>query len=741
MPSPRPQDAEKKNLSFKDFGGVDTQSSREAIKDEEFSWLENVFPIGHGNARVVPAPTNLGVAVASGTCFYMQSANIANVDYMFMFSNDGSAYQVNLTSLAVVTLAPAATFSGAGTQACQWKNERLLIIDSNGYFSWDAVTLTNLNGTVLSATLTGYGQGFTSVPSVSFGGPGSGAAATAVVGMAAATIGAGGSGYYVGDVLNVVGGTSTITAQVKVTTTSSGAVTGIAIQNSGNYTVPAGTSSVATTGGFGTGFTLTIIWGVVNINVTAGGTGYTAAPVMTISGGITTNGNVQSAAVVNGGTSGTYAINDVLTVVGGTSTVVAKLTVLTVSSGHVLTVSVSQAGNYTVFPANPVAITGGGGTGATFNLTWQANQNATATANVSVVPSGGTSIASYAGRVWVASARTVVFSAPNSYQDFSTVNAGGSFIVTDETLHSNINQLSVGNNFLYVTGDTSINVIGDVRVNTGITVFSNTNVSSSIGSTYPASIVPYYRAMWFANRFGTYALYGSTTQKSSDALDGVFPLIDLTKAISAAQFIVYNVLCLAFLVQYVDPVTGSRPLLLVFANKKWFFASQGAAMTFVAGSSPSGIPTLYGTDGTSLYELFSDTASNVQHTMQTKLWDMGDPLRVKQVLKLGIESLLKVSAAPSINISVDTEYSYQTASALLGNSVAWSNNNGKIVQWQNNALQNVNWIESNYSFTKVDVSNYGNYIGLTLSASTPQMVYLGFHLQYEMRAIWANPGT
>ena len=52
-----PKEDSKKDLSLRDFGGMNTQPDRKMIGEEEFSWLENVMPIGHGNMRAVPAPS------------------------------------------------------------------------------------------------------------------------------------------------------------------------------------------------------------------------------------------------------------------------------------------------------------------------------------------------------------------------------------------------------------------------------------------------------------------------------------------------------------------------------------------------------------------------------------------------------------------------------------------------------------------------------------------------------------
>ena len=78
---------------------------------------------------------------------------------------------------------------------------------------------------------------------------------------------------------------------------------------------------------------------------------------------------VTAAVVVDAGSG--YAAGNVLTVVGGDYSILAELTVLTVNgTGGILTVSISNAGSYNETPANPVSVTGGAGTLATFTLTF-----------------------------------------------------------------------------------------------------------------------------------------------------------------------------------------------------------------------------------------------------------------------------------------------------------------------------------------------------------------------------------
>lgn len=66
-----------------------------------------------------------------------------------------------------------------------------------------------------------------------------------------------------------------------------------------------------------------------------------------------------------------YTVGDTLDVVGGLGQIDVELTVSTVNgTGGVTGVTISNAGQYAEIPANPVSVTGGSGSAATFNLTF-----------------------------------------------------------------------------------------------------------------------------------------------------------------------------------------------------------------------------------------------------------------------------------------------------------------------------------------------------------------------------------
>jgi hypothetical protein len=66
-----------------------------------------------------------------------------------------------------------------------------------------------------------------------------------------------------------------------------------------------------------------------------------------------------------------YTVGNTLNVVGGLGPITTELTVSTVNgSGGITGVTISNAGQYDEIPANPVSVTGGSGSAATFNLTF-----------------------------------------------------------------------------------------------------------------------------------------------------------------------------------------------------------------------------------------------------------------------------------------------------------------------------------------------------------------------------------
>lgn len=466
---------------------------------------------------------------------------------------------------------------------------------------------------------------------------------------------------------------------------------------------------------------------VSSIILTEGGSGYTSPPTITITGGGGANANAVcslvtfatgtvSVIVTNGGTGYTNVANTVVTIAGGGGANATGQAIL--SGGQLINVIMTNAGSgYTNASNITVTITGGGGS------------NATARAVINADPLVG--IQTFSGRTWVAQGRTVSYTAAGTYNDFTSVSAG-SLTLTDNTLHSNIVQLLSANNFLYIFGEDSINVFSDVRVtNTGVTIFTNTNVSASVGTRLPYAIFPYFRSVLFMNEYGVYALVGSTTSKLSDALDGVFPDIDFTTAIvTAGQVLLNNILCAGFNIRYNDSGTY-RYLQAVFFERKWFFTNQRTDLKLVMSIPSDGKIKMFGTNGTGLYHLYNDSLSAVSSIIQSPLQAMGDPIRTKQALKIGIEAT--VSNTALLNVTVDSE-SNASPVYVLGNFVSWTNNFGSTISWTNNSSSVITWVGGlGYTLFKTDAQQWGKYLGMTVTSNSSGMVINGFEYEHELR--------
>jgi len=152
MPPPAGDNAQKGERNpvtkiFREFNGINTKNDRTAIPAETFFDLVNLMPIGASNLHSVPSPTAL--VSFTPTIYRFQYANINNTDYLICFGTDGSVIAYNIAANTQATIAAAGTLSGSASKMDQWKNQAVLVVDTNGYFSWDGTTWSSIGGGIL----------------------------------------------------------------------------------------------------------------------------------------------------------------------------------------------------------------------------------------------------------------------------------------------------------------------------------------------------------------------------------------------------------------------------------------------------------------------------------------------------------------------------------------------------------------------------------------------------------------
>ena len=351
----------------------------------------------------------------------------------------------------------------------------------------------------------------------------------------------------------------------------------------------------------------------------------------------------------------------------------------------------------------------------------------------------GTAIEVYAGRVWIANGATITFSVPGSLIDFSSGDGGGNFTSSDSFLRVAFIQLKQTNGFLYLIGDSSINYISGVQTSGSppVTTFTNQNADPEVGTPWPSTVDVFNRNILFANAFGAHVSYGGAVTKISEMLDGVYNTVPNFGNIvpSAAKAIIFGKKCWILLLPVIDLVTNQQVnKLFLWNGKQWWSTPQDVTLVYIQFQEINSVLTAWGTDGTSVYQLFAQPSVNFTKTFQTKLWDKpGGYQFTKFVTRLWGIVRYYSNLSPTLNISLDNENSSNVNPASVTTIAAeWVNNLGNVVQWVNNSSQVVTWLSNGgvYSVFEPDaVAQQGVLTGFTGTTNAADMAVVSIMIQ------------
>lgn len=669
-------------LVFREFEGVNVASPRQSIGDTQFGWIENVMPLAHGNMPTVNAPLATSVTYTSASVFSVETT-VNGVDWLFNFFADGSASYL-YGSAANFEAGTPGTVAAAGTFSAPFAVPYTATNGNSGILIIDPTKGYWDWGVTTASTLTFLGNSLSSV---------------------------------------TIGSTSPTTAPATITMTLTGTGTGALV--SSTYAVVRATVSAA-----GAGYAVGDV-----LQFTPSGPQTTAAVVVVAS---VTAGAITGITLSQGGAypgptsaSGATATGPSSTMLGGSGT------------GATITPFI-QLSSYTVTNA---------GSGFTGTPTVVDKVGGTTIDSGTFTPSGtinGTSLAVYAGRVWIANNKVISFTDISSYSSFG--GAGGSTTINDSYLHGAITALYAANGYLYIFGPESIDALSSVQISSlGITSFSRTNITASVGTTYQLSVQPYYRSLLFASQYGIYSLSGATPQKISDHLDNLFNPGTFVSGIVGQQVTLYGKLCMAFTIRVVDSFTTlygvqtTRTLVAIFFERKWFFVYPGVDVATLVSAASGSTQVLYGltTGGTPrMYRFFAQAGAQIGF-IQTKLWDAGQPIADKEVLRVGVGAINSVAGAPGLTITSDNEYT-KTPVPKIGATVnaavlTFVNNNSGALNFVNNT-GGVLVFTSNvgaYTFSQGAAATMGGkYFGLSLTLTQTGLNLPMLAMEYRTTRVW-----
>lgn len=236
----------------------------------------------------------------------------------------------------------------------------------------------------------------------------------------------------------------------------------------------------------------------------------------------------------------------------------------------------------------------------------------------------------YQNRVWVAGKDVISFSAPSNGADFSTTNGGGSFGYFGDRLTYAFMDLAQSAGYLYVFGDSATDVITNVILTgTGTpeapftTAFNYSNIDSQVGQRFPRPVGRMGRHFLHWNGAGIFQTTGGDAQPIGNKVSNTFMTLDtsdyLPTMATATMFNFRVVLCNG---RFTDPFGVTRNLMLMWhpvaQGGFWSVASQETEMTNIGYYEQDSICTPYGTDGTSLYQLFAQPSPTLIKRLSTK---------------------------------------------------------------------------------------------------------------------------
>ena len=345
----------------------------------------------------------------------------------------------------------------------------------------------------------------------------------------------------------------------------------------------------------------------------------------------------------------------------------------------------------------------------------------------------GHGVSVFSGYVFLLTApRTLTFTAPNSFSNFSALDGAGSFKITDDAFAGAVQRLISTVSQLWIVGVAAIDALGNIATSSGVTTFAVTNAVTTLGSAFGDSVIGYYRSLVFATGYSIHSLLGVTPQKLSGKVDQLFA--SLGPAISfgprAGVVKLNGLVIVAYCYSFTDPQTSAvSTKLLCFAEGKWFLTTTpdlgGNRVLDIVSLTVRTAPELYGIDaGGFIYRIFARPSDAKQGTVTIagKLSDAGAPVEGHQAFRVGFDFSAPAAIGMTVlTVALATEATSVTlapvAQAFLGVADAW--------------------LGLRYSMYRVNAPITGQRLGWTLSYPCASQVTLeAAHLEAGPTSEW-----
>jgi hypothetical protein len=356
------------------------------------------------------------------------------------------------------------------------------------------------------------------------------------------------------------------------------------------------------------------------------------------------------------------------------------------------------------------------------------------------MPTGvaGTGVEIFLGRVWIVNGTNILTSAPSNGATFATGDGGLTKPNQDSTLRVQYTAVRAANGYLYIFGDSECAYITNVQTSaTPTTTYQYTVIDPQIGTPWRDSVLAYGRSILFANTNGIYALYGSTANKISDDLDGIWndTVADFVTVVpSAGASTIFGIKTFCISVRTI-PIgeTALRNIICMFDGKKWFTGSQVPAPILLAPQETNSHLACFGCDGTHIYETFAVSSATLNKKIISKLWggQYGFIAR-KQALRFYTEVQAIGDTTVSLDATLDTDAGSTTTTVTFAQNITFLNSSGDVLQFQNSSAQNL-MFQSEATISADDLQGSGLLLGFTIATTSADFVFLRGAIGYIVK--------
>jgi len=197
--------------------------------------------------------------------------------------------------------------------------------------------------------------------------------------------------------------------------------------------------------------------------------------------------------------------------------------------------------------------------------------------------------------------------------------------------------------------------------NPPLTTFNYQNVDPQIGTSFRDTVQAVGQNVLFTNMNGVFAMRGGSVARASEKMDNVFdgakfpPTPGVIDPSSAVVYI-RNVRYYLTLLTITDPFTKALRNVMVMTDEKgWYVGTQTSDLMFVGTQTVNSVLNGYGTDGRSVFPIFTTPSDQLQKIIVTKQYGAQSHFLVKQAHNLTLHGEAFGDSEAAVSIVVNTE--------------------------------------------------------------------------------------